>query len=786
MTIPIPRKWLSTIALSCVLLVTCMRPALSEQGLRFTVPDDIGIATFRNVAISPNARMVVVQTERASLKDGELHDTIQIYNLATIRQAVNARDRSQQVKPVWSFERVGKAPEGNAEFLSDLKWLPDSSGVAFLSQEEQYHCRLYLARLASESIVPLSASRDDVLGFDVRDRSHYVFTVASRETDASLRRVLHAFFRVGTGHPLYEVAFPEQATHIIQRGDLWVANGGKPLPVRDHSTGAPVRLYSDGNESLALSPDGGSVVTVRAIEDVPEDWEKRFPPPFPNSTYRLRAHHQDLAASADGWSYVGEWVRVVFATGSITSLTNAPVSHRAGWWEAFTTEPSWSDDGSSVILPGTFSDAQSGEDARPCISVVRIKFGASECVRPLKKQLANGFEEGYEGIDEIRFVQGRNDMIMMKHVDHNDRREDKTTIYARSAPGQWAVATRKSGPAVYGGVLVKVEESFKEPPVLVAIDAVSKKTLTIFDPNPQLRKISFGDVAPFNWRDKTGKEWHGLLYKPVGFVSGVRYPLVLQTHGYSPDQYLPSGGFPSAFAAQELASAGIMVLQIQDCATRSTPNEAPCNVNGYEGAVEQLSKAGLIDSSRVGIIGFSRTVFYVLQALTNSNIRFRAASITDGVTLGYMNYLTSIGLGSSIVNEQVGIIGSAPFGTGLADWIKYSPDFNLEKVSAPLRIVATRGAGVVEMWEPYALLEAMHKPVDLIVLNTGEHILVDPTMRLLAQGGNIDWFRFWLQGYEDPDPAKAEQYARWRELRKLQDAEDKGSIQAPANASKPN
>ena len=48
----------------------------------------------------------------------------------------------------------------------------------------------------------------------------------------------------------------------------------------------------------------------------------------------------------------------------------------------------------------------------------------------------------------------------------------------------------------------------------------------------------------------------------------------------------------------------------------------------------------------------------------------------------------------------------------------------------------------MEMWESYAILEAMHKPADFIVLNTGEHILVDPAMRLAAQGGNVDWFRF--------------------------------------------
>jgi len=37
----------------------------------------------------------------------------------------------------------------------------------------------------------------------------------------------------------------------------------------------------------------------------------------------------------------------------------------------------------------------------------------------------------------------------------------------------------------------------------------------------------------------------------------------------------------------------------------------------------------------------------------------------------------------------------------------------------------------------------------------------------------VDWFRFWWQGYEDPDPAKAEQYKRWRELKKMQDVSEK-------------
>ena len=74
---------------------------------------------------------------------------------------------------------------------------------------------------------------------------------------------------------------------------------------------------------------------------------------------------------------------------------------------------------------------------------------------------------------------------------------------------------------------------------------------------------------------------------------------------------------------------------------------------------------------------------------------------------------------------------------------------------------------MLEMWEPYALLEVMGKPVDLVILNTHEHIITNPTVRLAAQGGNVDWFRFWLQDYEDPDPQKSAQYLRWRKLRQL-------------------
>src|SRR5438477_10714973 len=100
---------------------------------------------------------------------------------------------------------------------------------------------------------------------------------------------------------------------------------------------------------------------------------------------------------------------------------------------------------------------------------------------------------------------------------------------------------------------------------------------------------------------------------------------------------------------------------------------------------------------------------------------------------------------------------------------------------APLLLVTTGGgAYVFTMWQPYAGLRYLHKPVDLVRLNIDEHPHTNPAARMAAQGGTVDWFRFWLQDYEDPGPAKGGQYKRWRGLRQLQAENEKkaGASQA--------
>ena len=148
--------------------------------------------------------------------------------------------------------------------------------------------------------------------------------------------------------------------------------------------------------------------------------------------------------------------------------------------------------------------------------------------------------------------------------------------------------------------------------------------------------------------------------------------------------------------------------------------------------------------------------------LTKSSIRLRAALLADGFMADYLQFILA---GADASSE----IGSTPFGEGLQSWIKNSPGFNLEKVTAPL-LIATQSERKMEgiaMWQPFAGLRYLKKPVELVMLNTEEHVITNPLERMASQGLSVDWFRFWLQAYEDPDTAKAEQYRRWHELNKL-------------------
>ena len=75
-----------------------------------------------------------------------------------------------------------------------------------------------------------------------------------------------------------------------------------------------------------------------------------------------------------------------------------------------------------------------------------------------------------------------------------------------------------------------------------------------------------------------------------------------------------------------------------------------------------------------------------------------------------------------------------------------------------------------DAYEFFVSLNRQGKPVELYFYPNGEHALDTPFERVASLQRNVDWFRFWMQGYEGKAPEyDPEQYIRWRKLREQQE-----------------
>ncbi len=750
----------------CLSGITSPLASAQETKKPFTVADEIELTLFvdpsgipAEVHFSPDGNHFAVWAERGRLDLNLVEDSLRFYRSRDVEDLLKRPGALQPPAPVWVVNRTAKV----GRIIWDWRWLHDSSGVAFLEGEGDWSDkRLVLADLGKKTVEFLTSTNESIKTFDITDRRHYVYTLVS----VTESKKLESAGIVATGRSLYELLFPDnqgwRTFYDRSSKDLWAVLDGKRFAVK--ANGVPI--VPEGR--LALSPDGQSLVTEMQVSEVPASWEALYPPAYasdPDNQIRV------------GSQGVRQYVLIGLEAGSVRALTDAPTSSSAGWFVyGASAVPTWSGDGREILLPGTFLKSATNVPSRPCIAVVDVSSQTFVCVETLKGHTKNGgHEEGYHGIHSARFAGGDKQRIMVTFHFPDDISSRGTAEYRRGADGAWKLVGQSQGEhnAEHEGFEVTIEQRFDKPPLLVGTNKEASRV--IWDPNPQLKRIDLGQASIYTWKNSKGLERKAGLYMPRDYKAGQRYPLVIQTHGFEQFEFRPSGVFPTAFAARTLAAAGIVVLQTGevgdggDCLD-GTPDEGPCNASGYEAVANRLVADGLVDPDRIGIIGFSRTCFYVMEMLTSSSPRIKAASITDGVMADYLQYIL---LPDLVASDSNSLIGAAPFGEGLQQWLKRSPGFNLDKINTPLMVVASGPDSLLLMWQPYAGLHYLHKPVDMIMLNSHEHVLTTPAVRLASQGGSVDWFRFWLQDYEDPDPAKDDQYKRWRDLQRLQTENEK-------------
>ena len=101
---------------------------------------------------------------------------------------------------------------------------------------------------------------------------------------------------------------------------------------------------------------------------------------------------------------------------------------------------------------------------------------------------------------------------------------------------------------------------------------------------------------------------------------------------------------------------------------------------------------------------------------------------------------------------------------GTAFWKPMALSLNADRIDTPILMQLADSEYLLAL-EAFTALREKNKAVEMYVSPGEFHTRTQPLHRLAEYRRDIDWFGFWLQGHEDPDPAKRAQYVRWRALR---------------------
>ncbi len=701
-----------------------------------------GSARGRVAQFSPDGRQFLVV-----LRKGNLEQNTDEYSLLLFRTDQILNSAKPQVL-------LTLASSSNRPAISGVKWL-DNKTIAFLGEKPGGVPQVYTLNTGTLHLRRLTDHPTTIISFDLTaDGKELVF-----EADPPRKKALEAEETERRG-----MVITTQPPEEILAGDSWSFQAtvfeGEELFIkrgRDFARRILVRdVLLNNLPPPSLSPDGRHAIVYVWIREIPHHWEK-----YQDALLHERVTEKRMPGAASG---VFAPMLLDTSTGDLGLLLEAPptLSHISSYGFA------WAPDGQSLVLSGALlpldvTDPSELDSRLKTRYVIELKLPNREIMKITDKDLK-----------VIRWDLTRN-MIVLESSDRS--KTLASAIYRKRGPRWEEVAVKPED--ITGDVPIEVtlDEDINTPPRIFAIDPKSKRRGLLLDLNPQFAGLRFSKVEAVSWKATDGHEVLGGLYLPPDYVAGAKYPLVMQTHGFKPSRFMidgPWGG--GAFSAQPLANKGFVVLQVggskdpaQDRTFIDTTQEAPREMAAYEGAIDYLDGRGLIDAKLVGIIGFSRTEYSVKYALTHSKYRFAAATVADGIDAGYFSYMVFPNKGYENLN------GGPPFGEALQLWLKNSPGFNLDKVRTPVRIEAYSPFSLLGLqWEWFSGLTYLRKPVDFLYLRDGTHLLVRPWQRLASQQGNVDWFSFWLKGEEDADPAKAEQYARWRELRKLQEKQVTG------------
>ncbi len=275
------------------------------------------------------------------------------------------------------------------------------------------------------------------------------------------------------------------------------------------------------------------------------------------------------------------------------------------------------------------------------------------------------------------------------------------------------------------------------------------KKITNF--NDQIKDWNTPINEVIQWKSKDGATIEGVLLKPRNYDPKKKYPLLVVIHGGPTGIDRPEPAPTYVYPIMQWCEKGALVLRVnyrgsagygEKFRQLNVRNLGVGDMWDVVSGVEHLDKLGIIDTSKMGCMGWSQGG-YISAFLTTNTTIFKAISVGAGIS----NWVTYY-VNTDITPFTRQYLQATPW-TDMDVYLKTSPMTNINKARTPTLIQHgefDRRVPIPNAYELYRGLQDRGIPSKLVVYKGFGHGITKPKERLAAVWHNWTWFNHYVFG----------------------------------------
>ncbi len=405
----------------------------------------------------------------------------------------------------------------------------------------------------------------------------------------------------------------------------------------------------------------------------------------------------------------------------------------------------WSPDGEFLLYHRSSEDTTAVYYTNPLL--FKIPVAGGDPVR-----LAEDFDENPYGItwneSGIYFVANQR---TERHLFRLDPESGQVNRWPAPSPQIYAFSMTPRGAriaylATSGNDLAEVYTSSARTP----------EPLRLTHMNAQIEGWRVAGSEVINWKSRDGATIEGVLHKPQDYDPNRRYPLLVVIHGGPTGVDRPTPVPAYVYPIVQWLNKGALVLRVnyrgsagygEAFRSLNVKNLGVGDAWDVLSGVDYLADQGLIDTTRMGCMGWSQGG-YISAFLTTNTDRFKAISVGAGISDWVTYYVNT-----DIHPFTRQYLKATPW-ENMEIYEKTSPMTNINQASTPTLIQHGENDQRVPIPNAYKLYQGLQDvgvPTKLIVYKNFGHGITRPKERLAAMGHNWDWFNRYVWGESAED-----------------------------------